>query len=59
MEPWGPGRGRTAVAVAFFSGGAACRSMLREMEDAQEKIKLFIYVAGKLSEGEASLLLGL
>ena len=59
LEPWGPGRGRTSAAVAFFGGGAACRNMLKEVEDAKEKIKLATYVAGKLSEHEACILLGL
>ena len=59
LGQWGPGRGRTAAAVAFFGGGAACRNMLKEVEDTAEKIKLATYVASILSEQEASVLLGL
>ena len=54
LGQWGPGRGRTAAAVAFFGGGAACRNMLKEVEDTAEKIKLATYVASILSEQEAS-----
>ena len=59
LEQWGPGRGRTAFAVAYFGGGGACRHMLQELEDKQEKVKLATYVAGKLCSDEACVLLGL
>ena len=57
-ESWAAGRGRVALAVAHFGGGSSCRGMLADVSDKSEKIKLPIFIAGKLDEDEAAELLG-
>ena len=57
-ESWAAGRGRVALAVAHFGGGSRCRGMLADVSDKSEKVKLSIFIAGKLNEDEAAQLLG-
>ena len=57
-ESWAAGRGRVALVVAHFGGGSSCRGMLADVSDKSEKIKLSIFIAGKLDEDEAAMLLG-
>ena len=57
LGPLGAGRGRTAVAVALLGGALNCRHMLQEVEDKKEKVKLACYVASKLCNDQAYLLI--
>ena len=47
-----------ALAVAHFGGGSRCRGMLADVSDKSEKVKLAIFIEGKVDEDEAAQLLG-
>ena len=59
LQPWARGRGRTALAVARFAGGAKCRKLLAEHCDSEERYWRTQYVMNNLKDlNERDALLG-
>ena len=63
MHPWAAGRGRLCLAMCYFGHddfdhGRRMRASLMNMEDAEEKVKLTLYVCGKVRSEMASAILG-
>ena len=63
METWGPGRGRTMLAMTYFGDddyghGVWLRGVLAIMNDQDERAKLVLYICGKVNAEMATGILG-
>ena len=63
MPPWSPVRGELCLAMCYFGcsdddHGVRMRDLLAGLDDAQELIKLTLYISGKVSTQMADAILG-
>ena len=63
MGSWAAGRGRLCLAMCYFGHadfehGCKMRALLMSVEDAEEKVKLTLYVSGKIRSKMAAAILG-